>query len=166
MRLTARGRRAVRLVLEVCRHGGKERPVNLTVVSKITGISKKFLEQLAIALKSQSILRGVAGRRGGYILGRPADRITIGEVLEAVSGPARLAFCVDDPSYCISADFCECRLIWRLLSLRVKEVLNEYTISDLTDMEKICALREAVLTATESHKARENDQVRGSIART
>jgi Rrf2 family protein len=144
------------LVLEVCRHGGKNRPVNLTEVSKVTGISKKFLEQLAIALKSHSILRGVAGRKGGYLLARPPEDITIGEVLTAVSGPTCLTFCVDDPSYCISADFCECRLVWRLLSLRVQQVLDEYTIADLSDMERVCALREEVLTATESHKVRAN----------
>lgn len=131
-------------MLEVSRHGGKTNPVNLSQVARLTGISKKFLEQLAIALKSHSLLRGVCGRQGGYLLGRPADRITIGEVLTAVSGPTNLTFCVENPDTCMSSEFCECRLIWQLLSLRVKEVLNEFTIADLLNTERVDFIREEI----------------------
>jgi len=133
MKLTSRARHALRLALEVSRLGGGERPVRLSEVSEVTGISKKFLEQLAMALKSHGLLRGISGRKGGYVLARPADRITIGEVLKAIMGPISLAVCTDEPSECMSSEFCECRMIWLLLEQRIRAVLDEFTLADISD---------------------------------
>jgi len=105
----------------------------LSRIAKITGISRGFLEQLAIALKSHSLLRGVSGRNGGYLLARPADEITVGHVLNAVIGPINLAVCAADSNLCMSSEFCECRLLWLLLRQRINQVLGEYTLADILD---------------------------------
>lgn len=142
MKLSSRARHAVRLALEISRHGGSATPVQLSEVARVTGLSKKFLEQLAMALKSHSILKGIAGRGGGYLLARPADEITIGQVLTSVIGPIQLTDCIEESSVCLSGEFCECRLVWLLLRERINELLDEYTISDLTDGDWLCAMRE------------------------
>lgn len=133
MKLTSRARHALRLALEVSRYGGTDQPVRLSDVSHITGISKKFLEQLALALKCHNLLRGISGRKGGYVLARPAEQITIGQVLEAVTGPIELSVCTGEPSQCMSSEFCEARLLWLLLKRRILSVLDEYTLADVVD---------------------------------
>lgn len=140
MKLTSRARHAVRLALEVSRRECDKRPIQLAEIARVTGLSQKFLEQLAIALKSHSLLRGVAGRHGGYLLARPANEITIGQVLTAVLGPIDLSVCTGDPSICINAEFCECRIMWALLRHRINKVLNEFTLADLEDKKLMSSM--------------------------
>ncbi|MCP4606505.1 MAG: Rrf2 family transcriptional regulator [Proteobacteria bacterium] len=133
MKISSRARHAVRLMLEVARLSDGQTPVQLSEVAKITGLSRRFLEQLAIALKSHSLLRGVCGRNGGYLLSRPSKEITIGNVLGAVTGPIQLSVCADDPAICMSSEFCSSRMVWALLQKRINQILSDYTIADLLD---------------------------------
>lgn len=133
MRLTTRARYALRMMLDVAKNGGEEAPVSLATVSERTGISRGYLEQLALALRNARLVRGIAGRYGGYRLTEPASQITIGQILEAAIGPICLVDCVEDPMTCPRAEFCECRVVYALINERISEVLREYTLSDLLD---------------------------------
>lgn len=144
MRLSARARYAVRLMLEVHRNGGNKEPVQLSEVSRLTGISRRFLEQVALGLRTNSLLRSFCGRRGGYVLARPADQITVGDVIQAASGQIVLCNCVDDPGVCSRSDVCVCRLMWKLIQERLEAALAEYTIADLADEPTMSTLREAI----------------------
>jgi Rrf2 family protein len=141
MKLSSRVRNAVRLTLEVHRQAVDDNPVRLSEVSRVTNISRRFLEQLAMSLKSHSIIRGICGRNGGYILGRSADEITIGDVIRAVNGPIDLAVCTEEPNDCMAAEFCETRLVWLLLKKRINHVLDEYTIADILDKNSLDNIR-------------------------
>ena len=133
MKISSRARHAVRLMLEVARMSDGKTPVQLTEVAKMTGLSRRFLEQLTIALKSHSLLTGVCGRLGGYLLARPSSQISIGDVLVAVTGPITMTTCANNPSTCDGSDLCESRIMWALLQKRVKILLHECTIADLLD---------------------------------
>lgn len=133
MRLSTRARYALRMMLEFARSGGEHEPVSLTAVAERTDLSRGYLEQLALALRHARLLRGVAGRYGGYLLASPASEITVGEVIEASIGPVCVVDCVEDPSSCPRADYCECRVVYRLINNRIAEVLDEYTLADLLD---------------------------------
>jgi Rrf2 family protein len=145
MKLPARARHAVRLMVELDRLGASTRPVDLAKISSTTGISRRFLEQMTISLKSHLLLRGVAGRNGGYVFAKPAGAITIGAVLRAVNGPINMSVCVAAPETCLRSEFCECRLIWHLLQLRINRILDEVTIADLSDKRRMAHIREHVL---------------------
>jgi Rrf2 family protein len=144
MRLSTRARHAVRLTLEIYRQGESDRPVKLTEVARVTNISRRFLEQLAMALKSHSIIRGICGRNGGYVLGRSADEITVGDVLRAVTGPIDVAKCTEEPNDCMAAEFCGCRLVWQLLQKNINELLDRYTIADICDERSLESIRQAL----------------------
>lgn len=133
MRLTTRARYALRMMLDIARNGGDEAPVSLAVVSERTGISRGYLEQLALALRNARLVRGVAGRYGGYRLAAEPNEITIGHIVEAAIGPICLVDCLEDPTTCPRAEFCECRIVYALINERVSEVLREYTLRDLLD---------------------------------
>ena len=133
MRLTTRARYALRMMLDVARNGGGEKPVSLASVSERTGISRGYLEQLALSLRNARLVRGVAGRYGGYRLSEPPSEISVGKILEATIGPICLVDCVEDPLTCPRAEFCECRIVYSLINDRIAEVLNEYTLADLLD---------------------------------
>lgn len=133
MRLTTRARYALRMMLDVARNGGDERPVSLASVAERTDISRGYLEQLAIALRNARLLKGVAGRYGGYRLAEDPKHITVGEIVEAAIGPICVVDCVDDPLSCERAELCECRMVYSIINERIAEVLREYTLADLLD---------------------------------
>lgn len=133
MRLSTRARYALRMMLDLARHGGLEKPVSLAAVAERTDISRGYLEQLAMALRNARLVRGVAGRYGGYRLTEPPERISVAQIVEAATGPVCVVDCVDDPMSCPRAEDCECRLVYGLVNERITEVLREYTLADLLD---------------------------------
>ncbi len=139
MRLTTRARYALRMILDVARNGGLERPVSLASVAERTGISRGYLEQLVLGLRNARLVRGVAGRYGGYRLAERPSNITVGQIVEAAIGPIFLVDCVEDPATCDRAETCECRVVYSLINNRIAEVLSEYTLADLLDPSWISA---------------------------
>ena len=133
LRVSTRARYALRMMVDVARHAGENGPVSLATISNRTDISRSYLEQVALALRSASLLQSVYGRRGGYRLAVPATEITIGRIFEALIGPTRLVDCVDDPASCPRSDCCECRVVYRLMNERIVEVLQSHTLADLID---------------------------------
>jgi len=120
-------------MVELARLQHKEPLVRLKQLARITGLSEKYLGQLAILLKRQKLLIGVSGRKGGYKLGRPAGEITFREILYALHGPISATRCVANPHICLNAEFCEARTIWAVLSDTVQQILDRYTLADLID---------------------------------
>jgi DNA-binding IscR family transcriptional regulator len=73
---------------------------------------------------------GRPGRADGYVLARPPERISLGDVLDATSGPLRLMDCVDDPSVCEHAATCASRHVWVDLTEELRRVLARYALAD------------------------------------
>lgn len=133
MRISTRGRYALRMMLDIARNSDGDSPVSLSSVSERTGISHGYLEQLAPVLRSNRLVFGIAGRHGGYKLAAPASDISLRQIIEATIGPVCVVDCVDEPETCPRSPFCECRVVYALINQRVAEVLEEYTLEDLVD---------------------------------
>ncbi|MEX1310970.1 MAG: Rrf2 family transcriptional regulator [Candidatus Sulfomarinibacteraceae bacterium] len=133
MRISTRGRYALRMMLDIAKHGTSGSPVSLSTVSDRTGISHGYLEQLAPALRAARLVKSVAGRHGGYRLAIPASEISIGRIIEASIGPVCVVDCVEEPESCLRADFCECRIVYALINQRIAQVLEDFTLEDLLD---------------------------------
>jgi Rrf2 family protein len=67
-----------------------------------TSFLAKIVSQLAIA----GVLRTARGARGGVSLARPAARISVLDVVQAIDGPIELVHCLDDPEDCIFSQAC------------------------------------------------------------
>lgn len=135
MKISTRGRYALRMMLDLARNGGESVPVSLATVADRTGISHGYLEQVALALRSARLVRGVAGRHGGYKLAVPARDISIRHIIEASIGPICVVDCIDEPEACLRSDFCECRVVYALINQRIGEVLDEFSLADLANPE-------------------------------
>ena len=133
MKLSTRARYTLRMMIDIARHGGVETPISLATVAHRTDLSRGYLEQLATGLRRARLLRGVAGRRGGYRLARPATEIRVGELIEASIGPICLVDCVLDPAICARASRCETRALYCLVNDKITEALSGLTLADLLD---------------------------------
>jgi Rrf2 family protein len=120
-------------MLEIARLGDPEAPLSLAEVATWTGISRRYLEQLAIPLRRAGLLKGRSGRAGGYCLARDPAEISVGDIIAAAMGPVSLVKCVDTEGACARSNKCECRLMWALLTLGVRDVLDECSLANLGD---------------------------------
>jgi Rrf2 family protein len=82
--VTSKSRYAVVALAELARAGVSPMPIGL--VAERRGIPVQFLEQLFSTLRRAGILTSHRGAKGGYTLARPADEITVLEVVQALDG--------------------------------------------------------------------------------
>lgn len=142
MKFSTRSRYGLRMMVELARLQQEDRLIQLKRIAEITGLSNNYLGQLAISLRNDGLLIGVSGKNGGYRLARPSEDINLREIVRAVHGPIFTTDCVINPQACLNADFCEARTIWALLTHRIQELLENYSLADLIDpnwMEKVRA---------------------------
>ncbi len=152
MKLSTRARYAIRLMLDITKTDAGDSPVRLGSVAERTGISRRYLDQVVMPLKSASLLLGVKGRSGGYRLARPADEIRLGEIVEATIGPVTLVDCVGAPETCERSAECAAHTLYRYISASMRSQLDEFTLADLAtptvvnDLAKRAGKLEATLS--------------------
>ena len=91
--LTRRGDYAIRALLALARTGGGV-PLSVPRIAAAHGIPPRYLAAIMSDLLREELVVAVPGRRGGYRLARPAARITVLDVLQAVEGPFERMTCV------------------------------------------------------------------------
>ena len=85
MRISTKGRYALRLMLDLALHNTGE-PVRLKDVARRQEISEKYLEQLISILNKAGYVRGIRGPQGGYLLKRAPKDYTVGMILRLTEG--------------------------------------------------------------------------------
>lgn len=101
-------------------------------------IPKKFLELILLELKNRGLLRSKKGRGGGYSLSRPADSITVGEVIRIVDGPLAPIPCVSKTAYsrcsdCVDEAACGVRLVMKGVRDAIAGILDSTTFADVAE---------------------------------
>lgn len=98
-------------------------------------IPHKFLEQILVDLRNAGILESRRGKHGGYVMLRPPDTITFGEVLRLFDGPLAPLPCLSRQSYrrcedCVSEAQCEIRQEFGRAYEASRRILDARTILD------------------------------------
>ena len=87
---TTRSRYGLSAVLEMANHYGNA-PLQVREIAAKHKISPQYLEQLLGRLTKPGLIRAVRGQKGGFVLARPPQEISLIEVLEALEGPLAIA---------------------------------------------------------------------------
>jgi Rrf2 family protein len=130
MKLSTRTRYGMRAIIELAQHEGK-RPLQLRAIAERQDISVKYLEQLMSLLRSAGFVRSVRGSKGGYVLGRPADQIRLGEVFRSLEGPVSTTECTMDEDCCVRSADCIARDVWLQVEAAIHGVLDSITLADV-----------------------------------
>lgn len=104
-------------------------------IARRYAIPHKFLEQILLDLKRAGVLDSRRGKNGGYVMLRPPDTVTFGEVLRIFEGPLAPLPCLSRQSYrrcedCISEANCEIRREFGRAYDASRRVLDERTLAD------------------------------------
>ncbi|HVN96604.1 MAG TPA: Rrf2 family transcriptional regulator [Syntrophorhabdaceae bacterium] len=135
MKISTKGRYGLRALIDLSTHGNKGAPVLLSDIARRQGISEKYLEQIAGRLHKSGLVKTVRGRRGGYLLNKPADEIKLSEIIEILEGPINVVDCVGKPGFCEKSAICSARDVWTVLNNRIAETLSQYTLQDIVNAQ-------------------------------
>lgn len=94
-------------------------------------LSAGYLEQVALKLKEAGLIIGKRGPGGGYRLARPAEKITVADVVVAVEGSMSLVPCLDKAGACGAHQSCASRGVWGTLQEKISETLEGITVASL-----------------------------------
>ena len=85
MKLSTRARYGLKALIDLGLHSANE-AISLQSIAERQDISTSYLEQLMAMLKKAGLVKSSRGAYGGYQLGKPADEISVGEVLRVLEG--------------------------------------------------------------------------------
>jgi Rrf2 family transcriptional regulator, iron-sulfur cluster assembly transcription factor len=103
-----------------------------------------YVEQILLRLRRADIVKSTRGARGGYTLARPADQITVRDVIAASELATFELHCVTNPveeERCSSAHECSIRPVWMMLQRKIDDVLESVRLSDLLADESVIRAR-------------------------
>ena len=130
MKLSTRSRYGTRILLELARHPG-HKPVQVSEIARQQDISVKYLEQLIRTLKKAGLITSVRGAKGGHVLARKPESISLGAIVRLFEEQHVLVKCISSPDVCHMADDCRVRLAWKEATDALYERLDAITIADL-----------------------------------
>ena len=130
MKLSTRSRYGTRIVLELALRQN-DGPIRVGEISNSQQISVKYLEQLIRPLKQAEIITSVRGAKGGHLLTKKPNEITLGQIVRLFEGQSDLVECIRTPENCPMAVDCRVRLAWKEATQALYRSLDSITIADL-----------------------------------
>ncbi|MBN2866511.1 MAG: Fe-S cluster assembly transcription factor [Thiotrichales bacterium] len=133
MKLTSKGRYAVTAMIDIALNQNKG-PITLSLISERQGISLSYLEQLFAKLKRAELVSSARGPGGGYRLSRPANEVTVSQIIHAVDEVIDARKC-GGKANCHKGDECLSHELWTDLSDLIDTFLKSITLQTLIDQK-------------------------------
>src|ERR1700730_8748410 len=138
MMFSTKAEYGVRVMVELAR-GADGEPVPLAEIAARGGLPLAYLEHLVARLRKAGLVGSRRGSRGGYMLARPAEDITMAEVVEALEGSIAPIECISqgaDGSVVCSresdpAHVCPTKLLWTRVRGAIVRTLEQTTLAHL-----------------------------------
>jgi Rrf2 family protein len=106
-------------------------PVKGDRIAEAQGIPLRFLENILGELKHAGLVASQRGQEGGYWLAKPADEITLAEIIRAVEGPLASVRGARPETIVYEGDAEPLQRVWIALRANIREVLEAVTLADL-----------------------------------
>ena len=113
-------------------------PEEMVLVKDIAdhqNVPRKFLELIMLELKRHGFVHSQRGRNGGYMLARPAEAISFGQVIRALDGPLAPLPCASVTGYrrcadCTDEQTCAIRRVMRRVRDAMADILDRTTLAE------------------------------------
>lgn len=138
MKISTKGRYGLRAMIDVAQYSEIE-PVSISSIALRQGISEGYLEQLMTKLKKAGLIQSIRGAGGGYVLARPMEEISVGDVLRALEGSLEPVECTanhpDDS--CAAAGGCVTKYVWQKINDSINRTVDEMKIKELVEESRL-----------------------------
>ena len=135
MKVSTRFRYGLRFLVDLAAHYNKG-PVLLKDIAKCERISKKYLEQIVIILRTAGLISAIRGSKGGYFLTKSPKKILLADIYQILEGPFAPVDCINNPSICGLVRTCPTRGLWKKLTQCIKQSFGNQTLADITKDKK------------------------------
>lgn len=134
MHITLETDYAIRIVDCLVRNPGR---MGAKMISEKSHVTLRFSLKILRKLVSSGIIRSYKGAQGGYEIARPADEISLNDILETIEGPYVFNRCLRDDHICtrINSEQCPYHHVFHNLSEQVQTHLKAITIGSLLNGE-------------------------------
>lgn len=130
MRISTKGRYALRLMLDLAMNGAGGF-ISLKAVAQRQDISDKYLEQITHQLSKAGLLQSARGAQGGYRLARRTEEYSVGEILRTVEGSLAPVSCLDCATPCDKIDSCLTIGLYKKIQDAVDGVVDHTSLADI-----------------------------------
>ena len=131
MMISTRGRYALRVMTDLAEHPDAGY-IPLRQIAQRQDISEKYLESILKALVHGGLLEGVRGKGGGYRLTRPAEQVTVGNILRLTEDSLAPVACLDaGAAPCPRAAACRTLPMWKRLDTLINDFFDGVALADL-----------------------------------
>ena len=137
MMVSTKGRYALRVMLDLAMQK-QEEYVSLNDIAQRQKISESYLEQLVRPLRKAGFIESVRGAGGGYVLAKPADSISVGDVLRVLEGGLEAVTCSVNEGLggCDAADFCVTRFVWQRINEGITNAVDSISLGELVQQSR------------------------------
>ena len=129
MHISAKADYAVRAAIHLA--SVSEGPTTTEAIATAQGIPAKFLEAIMTSLKQAGVVRSQRGPSGGFWLSRPADSITVADVIRAVDGPLASVRGQRPELVEYAGSAVPLKSVWLAVRSALREVVEHVTLADL-----------------------------------
>lgn len=135
--LTMKGKYGIKALIHLARLEPGEMQQS-SMIASANGIPKKFLDTILSDLRNAGLIQTRKGRTGGYQLGKPADTVSVAQILRLLDGPISPISCVSKTAYqkcfdCQNQQTCEIRILMLEVRDAMLGVLEHRTLADLSE---------------------------------
>mgnify|MGYP002730707548 CR=1 FL=1 len=125
MKLSTRAKYGLKALIDLGLYSEIE-AVSLQSIAGRQNISVSYLEQLMALLKKAGLVKSVRGAAGGYFLGRPAEEISVGDILRVLEGGLEAATCpgTEGDGGCQGSDLCVAKLVWKRINDSITDAVD------------------------------------------
>lgn len=136
MKLSTKGRYGLRALIDLALYSENE-TVSIQSIARRQNISDSYLEQLMRKLRSAGLIVSVRGAQGGYKLARPANEISVGNVLRALEGSLEAVTCGGEDNSCQGADLCVTKFVWERINSSIRDTVDSIKLSQLVEESRL-----------------------------
>jgi Rrf2 family protein len=140
VRVSAKADYAIRASVELAAAG--DGPTKGERIAQAQSIPPNFLENIFTDLRNAGIVASRRGAEGGYWLARPADEISLADVIRAVDGPLANVRGVRSEQVEYEGSAAPLRDVWVAVRASLRGVLEKVTLADLAAGELPDSVRE------------------------
>lgn len=125
---------AIRTIIFLAKHPQGEIVLKKDIC-KTQEVTPAFLTKILQPLIKSGIVSSQRGVGGGFLLNRPAEEITLLDILEAEEGPLRLNHCLVEKGACQRDALCSAHSVWAEAQSSMIAVLRKHNVAELVRKE-------------------------------
>ncbi len=129
MRMTNEADYAIRIIYCI---GMSPDKIGAKDIAEQTGVSLRFSLKILRKLIQAELIASYKGVKGGYVLKKAPEEISLGEIIECIDGPIQIAHCLSNEFDCTrvgNKDTCGFHRVFDEINHRLREDLNDIRVA-------------------------------------